>query len=521
MVGDGNMSDEGYSSGPCRETRARDWLQRWDEVHLEHRLRNATACRVPDIVLKQNGIVVGAIEVFATHGVSVEKEATLTAMGVPWLEVRASSAIIDPTQPWRITEPLLLHREGPATSWRCDRHQERYESALENALRRTAAAVEAARHSEILRAAKVMDVFYPNGSSYRRIYEVREHQTDGQPTALALTCGEALICRAALTTPGAANHREARKTLLRAYERDEQKYGGRGITDSPMGWVRDELAARLIDTAQWAFAPWQEEPLATQYPRRWEWSPDDGGWVLSQDMLDVTWDRPDSDVAFDEHPAWKRRKEALRARQRSQSLAELEPVQPVAGEPVPTPDTPLARAASRVNRQGPTTQRTSQPETSAGSTRTGLDSAGVYAGSSVPLAARLNPEDFGSAVIRVIPTGGVLVLELHEQLGMPKRVLALATTQVTPDVVARVHAVLGPMGAETVWIANRYHWSRKLAVVPWLPSARDASGTGLVVMNNIPTPADEFATKFVAGDETFAFGSIRRAGRIAALRLQF
>jgi len=84
---------------------------------VEHSL----GARKPDITLLRGGRPIGAIEVFATHRVDDQKAADLSALGVPWLEVRAEPEIISLEKPWTLPSALTCLRQGVEQPWLCRR----------------------------------------------------------------------------------------------------------------------------------------------------------------------------------------------------------------------------------------------------------------------------------------------------------------------------------------------------------------------------------------------------------------
>lgn len=390
---------------------------------------------LPDIILKKDDAILAAIEVFASHAVSRDKERALEAMHIPWLEIRADEALWLSETPWTLDAPLPLHREGPSAAWRCPVHQEQHARYIANKLLQEAEALERARHSTSLLAAKVVDILYKSGSWYRRIYEVREHSTDGHAHALSLVCSEETIVSIGFgSQEGKLTRRQARTAIAAAFETDVEKYEVRAGSDSPMKWARGAVAERLIEHAPWDRTTTNYRPLATRYPRRWQWSEKSKSWWLPEDMKSVTWDRAEDDVNFAEHPAWTRRKQI--ARERDQKRVE------------------------QANSAPPHLAKASLP----GSVSLpGMESLWIQVGdssifeqASVPLAARLDATEFGHSVVQCIKTGPVVLLELQRSAGQPQRALVLVQSAITAKVVADISAVLKASGVEGAWLAARY-----------------------------------------------------------------
>jgi hypothetical protein len=135
----------------CDGSRERAWLSGWTRVELEFRVGS----RIPDITLLRDEVAMGAIEVFAANAVSDEKAADLERMGIPWLEVRANAQLYEGASPWQFTAALPVHREGPATAWRCAacvHRQRKIEDKLKNCDR--------------VHCARIVDYYYRTGRKF-------------------------------------------------------------------------------------------------------------------------------------------------------------------------------------------------------------------------------------------------------------------------------------------------------------------------------------------------------------------
>jgi hypothetical protein len=492
----------------CEETNERVWCERWDEVLVEYRVAHKDSVRVPDIALKKSGELVGAIEVFVHHAVSPDKAATLDALGVPWLEVRGDETVWLGDAPWTIALALPLHREGPSRPWRCEPHQQRHDVVRQYEQRALAEERERARHTETVVAAKVVDVLYPTGRVYRRVYEVRASRTDGIDHQLALMCGDTRLGTVALQ-PGhdARAHAKGRRALLAAYAHDERLYATRGRLDSPMGWARGPLAELVASEGPWDTTATHSYPLVTRYPRRWVWVEKRKEWWCPADMKAVRWDRPDDDP-FDVHPAWARRKEQARARAQGGATRV-----PRVASPTSPPEAAGARKPPAVPSSEGAHQEREAPTTIA------LPAISIFDRSPVPLAAHVDAAEFGDAVERVTHSQSFDLLELHTVSGQPRRALLLVKAAVTESVLAHVCATLEHEGLEVVWLSARYDWSCRFGDHPWLMLARGQANRSFVVFGRAVIPVAEFSALFAAGDEHLSLAGIRRVAREVAKTL--
>ena len=96
------------------------WLPNWDNVVDEQRLTVVAQYgkyRVPDLQVLRGGKPIAVIEIHNTHAVSPQKAAQLDALGMPWIEVRATE---EPERKWRSHRaPLFAHRVHGVPTPRC------------------------------------------------------------------------------------------------------------------------------------------------------------------------------------------------------------------------------------------------------------------------------------------------------------------------------------------------------------------------------------------------------------------
>jgi hypothetical protein len=157
-------------------------VREWDAVRVESRIEDQAGHRVPDIVLLQKERWVGAIEVFVSHEVDVDKAAMFARLEVPWVEVQATDALCDRTNGWTADEPLEPHASSVPLAWRCEAHQ------LARSLEPSRPMVVAERPPErtTLRAGRAVDLYFANGTWRRLIYHVRAAYASGVLVRLAL-----------------------------------------------------------------------------------------------------------------------------------------------------------------------------------------------------------------------------------------------------------------------------------------------------------------------------------------------
>ena len=281
----------GGSAAACEQTLVREWLRRWTEVLIEHRVGDADR---PDILLIRDGVTVGAIEVLVSHAVSADKAQALAQLGVQWIEVRADEQLATPGA-WRTSTPLAVLHAGDERDWRCDVHRALRSEMLEAVGTPRLAEREAVQPSAVLLAARVIDMYHAGEAHERFIYRVRELTTDGRAHAMQLQRGGLELATAELLASG--DRREAWSRLRPALDadierlmRDEQSF-----FDSPMRWAQSEAAENIVEDALTDRVGNDPTPLATRFPRRWLYNAETDRWFLPVDMHDVQWDRMPDD----------------------------------------------------------------------------------------------------------------------------------------------------------------------------------------------------------------------------------
>lgn len=281
----------------CGASRDVQWVRGWDEVIVEGWVAAPAAQRRPDILLRRAGVPIAAIEVLVSHRVTDEKAEALARLGVPWVELCASEALLEALVP-RDAGGLMLpaDRIGPdeaPAGWRCDAH---------------------ARRETLLRAARVVDSYRAGGARERRIYRVEELRVEHTVRALSLRRdGREVVAVAYDGTP--ASRRVAWSALRVAFEADLEalRTGESTFHDSPMRWATGEAAENIVEEGLFDVRPGDPLPLATRYPRRWYFAREEGRWFLPPDMREVRWDRASPD-AFAAHPAWARSRSVVAER---------------------------------------------------------------------------------------------------------------------------------------------------------------------------------------------------------------
>ncbi len=294
----------------CDETRETVWLLDWDEVFVEYRVGNS---RRPDIVLRRGGQDIGAIEVRATHAVPPEKETVLSELGLGWVEVRAGGES-DVADTWSVSAALPVIRTSAALAWRCAEHEAEYHMTSRAVAEKRAELDEASRHSERVRAARVIDVYRPGGSRTRFIYRIDELRTDDRVHKVVLRRGRLVIASAAVSSTDDTLSR-AWPTLRAAFAADVERQAGdpAAFVDSPMRWARGPAAENIVEEALSDVVGRDPTPLATRFPRRWFFASDQDRWFLPRTMRAVRWDR-DADDVFAAHPAFARTRLSVRER---------------------------------------------------------------------------------------------------------------------------------------------------------------------------------------------------------------
>ena len=286
---------EGALHEPCDVVRDESWVQGWNEVDVEAGVAAGSRLR-PDILLARNGVPIAAIEVLVSHRVPDEKAVALENTGLPWIEVRADSGLLEGETAWSVNRVLPIVRVGRAgasRTWRCDAHL---------------------RRSRRLRGARVVDIYRPGGVHYRAIYRVDEHTIEAAVTALVLRRDGREVASGPCDETAEAQ-RTAWRALRMAFTEDVHRLVGQGtgFRDSPMRWASGNAAANIVEEAVLDVRSGDPTPLATRYPRRWYFARARGRWFLPADMRDVRWDRPEHD-AFAAHPAWTASRAMVRER---------------------------------------------------------------------------------------------------------------------------------------------------------------------------------------------------------------
>jgi hypothetical protein len=285
---------EGTPFETCDAAREERWATGWDEVVVE---AGVAARFRPDVLLRKNGVAIGAIEVLVSHRVPDEKAAALESSGVPWIEVRAGAELLEGDTAWCADRALLVERlglRGTSRTWRCHGHM---------------------RHARRLRSARVVDIYREGGVRDRLIYRLDEQVVEDVVTALVLSRHGAGREVASCACDDRSARRAAWRALRIAFTDDVRRSLGSGeaFADSPMRWASGDAAANLVEEALHDLCPGDATPLATRYPRRWYFARALARWFLPADMRDVRWDRPEHD-AFAAHPAWTASRAVVRER---------------------------------------------------------------------------------------------------------------------------------------------------------------------------------------------------------------
>jgi hypothetical protein len=442
----------GVADEPCDERRSSVWVRNWNAVSIEQRAGDASPLR-PDITLLRAGEPVGAIEVVVTNAVSPEKEIMLAAIGVSWIEVIATEALAEPGG-WTIDVPLRIARHSREPVWRCRAHAARHRMLAADADARRAAEREAERVASVLRAARVVDLYHTAGRRERFIYRVNELLVDGALTAICLHRGGIEVARIEVDSPNDARDRGwpglrvAFSDDLARFARDPDSFA-----DSPMRWARGDAAENIVGESLTDFVGRDATPLATRFPRRWFYAPEQDRWFLPADMRDVRWDRGPLD-AFAAHPAWTRHHRVVRER--------------------PEPE--------------------------------GSWTTPVFA--SPPIAALFHS---GTASVESYADGAIAVVHVPGAATAKRpRVIAVIERPVDDAAVESVARHFDANSIDAVWLSSPRHWTPALARLVWAPAGRDWSGRGGVVIDGLGVfRADRFAAALARANSGLSGEAIR------------
>ncbi len=444
---------------PCDKLREAEWLRDWDEVLVEYRIGNS---RRPDIVLRARGQDVGAIEIVVTHSVSLEKESALSRLGVAWIEVAADPEV---DETWSVESPLPVIRTSETLEWRCLQHEEEHRATMTAVVARHAEQDEAVRHTEALRAARVVDVYRPSGSRTRLIYRVDELRTDGVAHTVVLRLGRLAIASVPLL--GANDDRTDAWSVLRSeFARDVERQTAEegAFMDSPMHWARGSAAANIVEEALSDMVGRDPTPLATRFPRRWFFARERGAWFLAPAMRKVRWDR-DADDIFAPHPAWAIARQAVRER----------PAPPGSW------DTPVFAAR--------------------------------------PLAVALI-ERSAAAIVASRQYGEITLVEVRTGAAEHCTLLVVERSP-TASAIAAASAGVDERSIKCIWLAHPSDFASLPADATWVPAGRDARGKTVVSIDGTGVfRADQFVRAIATNDRRVNAAAITRqmSDRVARLR---
>ncbi len=443
----------GAAHETCDERRITAWVRGWDAASVEQRVADVSAVR-PDITLLRSGEPVGAIEVVATNALSPDKERMLQAIGVQWIEVMATDALSE-LGGWTIERPLPVARDSRGAVWRCRVHAARHRVLTADDDARRAAEREAERSTRMLRAARVVDLYHAAGRRERFIYRVSELLVDGGLAAICLHRGGVEVAR--IDVESASDARARAWPGLRVAFNDDVARLARdpdSFADSPMRWARGDAAENIVAEALTDFVGHDATPLASRFPRRWFYAPEQVRWFLPADMRDVRWDREPLD-AFAAHPAWSRHRGVIRER--------------------PAPE---------------------------GSWQTP-----VFA--SPPIAAMFHS---GVASVESYADGAIAVVHIGRLAGaaQPHRAIVVVERPVDDATIESVARQFDANSLDAIWLSSPRHWTPALAQLAWAPAGRDWSGRGGVVIDGLGVfRADRFARAVAKADARLSGAAIR------------
>ena len=445
----------------CDKTRETAWLLDWDDVLVEYRVGDS---RRPDIVLRRGGRDIGAIEVRATHAVPAEKETALSELGVAWVEVRAGGEP-DIADAWSVSVALPVIRTSDAPAWRCAEHEAEYLVTAQALAEKRAELDEASRHSERIRAARVVDVYRPGGSRTRFIYRVDELRTDGRVHTVVLRRGRLVIASAPVSSNDEGPSQVWSK-LREAFADDVARQAGDlpAFVDSPMQWARGAAAENIVEEAMSDLVGRDPTPLATRFPRRWFFASEHDQWFLPRTMRAVRWDRDVGDV-FAAHPAWAQTRLSVR-------------------------------------------ERAAPP---------GSWASPVFAAR--PLAASF-VERSASLIHATRQHGEIGIVEVRASPNEPRALLIVERPPTAESIVSATSDV-DDGSANQIWIAHPSDWPSLPLDATWAPGGRDARGNTVVSIDGSGVfRADQFVRAVATNDRRVRSVEINRrmAKRTARLR---
>ena len=445
----------GAEGNTCDVVHASIFAERWHDVLVEHGVGER---RRPDIVLSRDGQPLAAIEVLVSNRVTPEKAETLSKLDVPWIEVRADASLSSPDG-WVASKPLPVDRTSAGGEWRCPTHSRLHAEALMEAAERQAAAREVQRRTSVLRAARVVDVYRASGARDRFIYRVVETLVDGESRSIRLERDRVIVF--SLDAPAFVDLRSTWPRVRLAFTEDVERLSrDGGLSDSPMRWATGAVAESILDEALTDRVGRDPTPLATRYPRRWFFSPDDKRWFLPNDMRDVRWDRPATD-AFAPHPAWLQRQATVREH--------------------PAPE--------------------------------GSWSTPVF-------ARRPIAEMFGTLSIAREADAPIALVEVPSTSSR-RRVIVVVENEPVAGQLRNIASRLAADDVDAIWLSHPRDWNEELLEVAWAPAGRDSYGHGAVVIDGLGVfRADSFLRAVKKGDRRLSATEIRRRlhARVEALR---
>ena len=154
----------------CGKQKPIIWKRNWDTVEIEYNMNSIR----PDIALLENGIVIGAIEIFVTHAVDSEKEQRLRSQQIDWIEIIGRERIYEEPNAWTVESPLSTYRQHPKPpSWICSDCQKRQER--EEYKR---------NHPVEIFCARMIDLYFRTGKKYRHVFYVKHALSYGEKTRI-------------------------------------------------------------------------------------------------------------------------------------------------------------------------------------------------------------------------------------------------------------------------------------------------------------------------------------------------
>lgn len=166
----------------CGNTHSIEYIQGWDMVETEwpfgpYRL---------DVALLRQGHVIGAIEVEVFHPCEPEKTMYLNGKNICWVEIQVTPEFYTQPDAWQPSLPLSSKQYNikHVQPWQCNECIEEYERQ-EREKQEKEKRLAYAKQFEA-QAVRIVDLYYPTGKKYRRVYVIEKKVVQGRCITLIL-----------------------------------------------------------------------------------------------------------------------------------------------------------------------------------------------------------------------------------------------------------------------------------------------------------------------------------------------